>query len=78
MDELAARTTSPLQQFGLAINFFFPALALIVLALRLYGKASAKSQGPGTFRHPSTLLGPGRSPLSHLSDTHLLAVQRGS
>ncbi|KAK4452488.1 cfem domain-containing protein [Podospora aff. communis PSN243] len=58
MDELAARTTSPLQQFGLAINFFFPALAFIVLALRLYGKAAARSQGPGTFRHPSTLLGP--------------------
>ncbi|KAK0639058.1 hypothetical protein B0T16DRAFT_462766 [Cercophora newfieldiana] len=58
MDELAARTSSPLQRFGIAINFFFPGLAIVVLALRLYAKASSKSKGPGTFRHPSTLLGP--------------------
>jgi hypothetical protein len=58
MDEVAARTSSPLQQFGIAINFFFPALAITVLGLRLYAKASSKCKGPGTFRHPSTLLGP--------------------
>ncbi|KAK1754735.1 hypothetical protein QBC47DRAFT_225254 [Echria macrotheca] len=51
--------TSAMQQFAIAINFFMPCLAMIVLGLRLYTKASPRSLGgPGTFRHPSTLLGP--------------------
>ncbi|KAK3344258.1 hypothetical protein B0T25DRAFT_462534 [Lasiosphaeria hispida] len=37
--------TSPLQQFGIAVNFFFPALALVVIGLRIYSKASMKSFG---------------------------------
>lgn len=49
---------SDMQRLAIALNFFFPALALIVLALRLYSKRTAKSLEPGTFRHPSTLLGP--------------------
>jgi len=60
MDDPAVARSSPLQRFALAINFFFPALALVVLALRLYGKTNHKTKGPGTFRHPSTLLGLGR------------------
>lgn len=52
--------TSPLQQLAIAINFFFPSLALLVLGLRIYGKVWSKCPGPGTFRHPSTLWGPGR------------------
>ncbi|KAK0704877.1 hypothetical protein B0H67DRAFT_362884 [Lasiosphaeris hirsuta] len=37
--------TSPLQQFAIAVNFFFPALALVVLGLRIYSKTSFKSFG---------------------------------
>ncbi|KAK5657263.1 hypothetical protein OQA88_3322 [Cercophora sp. LCS_1] len=50
--------TSPLQKLAIAIVIFFPALALLVLGLRLYSKSSRRALGPGTFRHPSTLLGP--------------------
>lgn len=60
---------SPLQHFALFINFFFPSLALVVLALRLYGKTAHISRGPGTFRHPSTLLGPGRLGVTNASRT---------
>ncbi|KAK1836086.1 hypothetical protein QBC39DRAFT_367476 [Podospora conica] len=49
---------SGMQRLAIALNFFFPSLAMVVLALRLYSKRTAKSLEPGTFRHPSTLLGP--------------------
>ncbi|EPE04902.1 cfem domain-containing protein [Ophiostoma piceae UAMH 11346] len=34
--------TSPLQQFGFALNFFFPSLALIIVGLRIYSRAQTK------------------------------------
>ncbi|KAK4189830.1 hypothetical protein QBC35DRAFT_121861 [Podospora australis] len=37
--------TSPLQQFGLAVVFFFGALAFIVLLLRIYSKVRSKNLG---------------------------------
>jgi len=60
---------TPLQRFALFINFFFPSLALVVLALRVYGKTAHISRGPGTFRHPSTLLGPGRLMVTEVDRT---------
>lgn len=40
---------SRLQHIGFFILFFFPALALVVFALRIYGRFSTKQYGYGTF-----------------------------
>lgn len=37
--------SSSLQRFGFFVLFFFPALSLLVVALRLYGRLSTKTFG---------------------------------
>lgn len=51
--------TSPLQQFGFAIIFFFPALATIFYALRVYSRTSKKQFGLG-----APLLNPSLKPIT--------------
>lgn len=39
--------TPPLQAAGLFINFFFPALALVIVSLRFYSRISMRQWGAG-------------------------------
>ncbi len=38
----AFQATSPLQSFAIFVNFFFPALALIVVIVRVAGRVAAR------------------------------------
>lgn len=48
--------TSWLQNVAIFINFFFPSLALLVVALRVYCRIRQRNFGWGEYRPPSAIL----------------------
>lgn len=53
---MAAEPSDWLQNFGIAIEIFFPTLAFIVTILRVYTRIKIKSYGWGTFRPTREIL----------------------